>query len=411
MSRAQKMFLASADGHVGTMTTKYREYVDPQYRNEFDEYIKNHLHMWSPAKPTSMLPYKLHDRMRAHDSFHEGVGSPIVWDSSLRLKEYDRDGIVLEVLVPDDQNLNDPPWGSGLATSAVAKSKGENFGPEWQRRGATAYNRWLAEFCSADPKRLRGLTLLGTLDDVDWAVAELHRSAKAGLTTGVLLPLDYYLPLYHHPRYDPFWQACQDLDLTIAIHLSKGGPDWVADDLNTLATIWFKEATWYAQRPLWCLIFGGVFDRFPNLRVVFTEIGIDWVQPLLAELDVLHKNEGPLFTPFPDQYQTALTPSEYFKRNCYVTHSAVNFVLRTDLEGERFRSIPNMIWGADIGHGEGFWPSSMETLRPLVQGLPETDMRSFLGEGLGAAYPSTRGDFSSLVARIAPTAGDLGLVA
>jgi predicted TIM-barrel fold metal-dependent hydrolase len=411
MAQAKKMFLASADGHVGSMTAKYRDYIDPQYRENFDEYLKTHLWMWSPAKPTSMLPFALHDRMRRHDSFHEGVGSSIVWDPALRLREYDRDGIVLEVLVPDDQNLNDPPWGSGLATSAVAKSKGETYGPEWQRRGALAYNRWLAEFCAADPKRLRGLTLLGTLEDVDWAIAELRRAHKTGLQTGVLLPLDYYLPLYHHPRYDAFWAVCQELDLTIAIHLSKGGPDWVADDLNTLATIWFKEATWYAQRPLWCLIFGGVFDRFPKLRVVFTEIGIDWVNPLLTELDLLHENKGPLFTPFKDQYQLSMRPSEYFQRNCYVTHSAVNFVLREDLEGARFKSIPNMIWGADIGHGEGFWPSSLDVLRPLVNGLPESTMRPFLGEALHKAYPSTTGDYSQLVARIAPTAGDLGLVA
>ena len=186
------------------------------------------------------------------------------------------------MLNPDDQNSNDPPFGSGIANTALCA---EEFTPDLVRAGARSYNRWLADFCSADPKRLLGLTILGTLDDVNWCVEELHRAHAGGLTTGVLLPLDYYLPLYHHKRYDMLWEACIELNLTIQVHISKGNPVYHSDDPVTELMMATWEAKWYGQRPLWCLIFGGVFDRYPDLRVGFAEFGCDWVAPLLSKLD------------------------------------------------------------------------------------------------------------------------------
>lgn len=409
MSNGTKVLLASGDGHVGTQTKDYRPYVDPEFRDDFDEYLKKHQWMWSPAATeSSMLSPTLHDRMRVEQSYIEGVGTPITWDAKLRLQEYDKEGIVAEVLVPDDQSLNDPPWGSGLATGAVASSRGENYSPEWQRRGARAYNRWLADFCSTDPRRLHGCINLGTLEDVDWAVAEVRRCYEAGLRTAVMLPLHYYQPLYHHPRYDPFWRVCEELDLTVNIHLSKGGPDWAGDSLNTIQHIWFTEALWYCQRPFWCAAFGGIFDRFPKLRFVFSETGTNWVKPLLDQLDEMFLN--PDAVRFPNEYMPKYKPSEYWGQNCFLCLSATIFMQREDLATGMLEQVPNVIWGADTGHGEGFWPDARGLLKPLVENLPSKEIRRFLGEDLSRAYPAI-GDLRDLAQRVGPSAADLGLAA
>lgn len=411
MPADEKVFLCSADGHVGAPTERYREYVEARYHPAFDDYIAHHKWLWSPAHAESLLAPALHNRLREVEGFDPGRGTPIVWDPHYRLREYDKDGIAAEVLVPDDQNSNDPPWGSGLATAAVATSGHESYSPEWQRIGARAYNRWLAEFCSTDPKRLRGLTLLGTLDDVDWCIAELERAYRAGLTTGVLLPLEYYLPLYHHPRYDPLWAAIEEMDLTITSHVSKGGPDWVGDEPRVQSTIWSIESSWFAQRPLWCFIFGGVFERHPRLRVAVTELRAGWVVPLLAYLERYSQSSDPIFDNRPGaKVRLSLSATEYFERQCFVTHSARDLIKRDDLEGDSFDAIPNMLWGADVGHGEGFWPSGLADLRQLVTGLPEATMRGYLGEKIVQAYPIRRADYAGLIDRIAPTAGELGLV-
>lgn len=409
MNATDKVLLVSADGHVGAPTGDYKQYLEKRHFQAFDDYLARHQWLWSPARQETMLSPHLHDRMRTTETYQNGRGSPIVWDPAYRLEQYDRDGILAEVLVPDDQNSNDPPFGSGLATGAVAGSSNEHFPPEWQRIGARAYNRWLADFCSADPSRLLGLIILGSLDDIDWCVEEIKRAYASGLTTGVLLPLEYYLPLYHHPRYDPLWEVLQELDLSIVCHISKGGPQWVGNDPWVISRVWAIEARWFAQRPLWCMIVGGVFERFPRLRLVFTEFGTQWVPQTLELLDRYTVTDTSVMSDSTCTYPLTMTPSEYFKRQCYVAYSGL--VNRQDLEGARFDSVPNMLWGADIGHGEGTWPSGLDQLRTLVQGLPEKTMRRYLGEDMHRAFPVAKRDYSDLAQRIAPSAQQLGLVA
>jgi predicted TIM-barrel fold metal-dependent hydrolase len=408
MSLNEKVFLASADGHVGAPTEVYRDYVEARYHQAFDDYFAHHKWLWSPSHDESLLGPKLHEKFIGTEGFDLTRGHALAWDASLRLKVLDDDGIAVEVSFPDDQNSNDPPWGSGLATAAVAGTGHESYPAEWQRIGARAYNRWLVDFCSADPQRLRGVTILGTLDDVDWCINEIVRSHESGLRTGVLLPLHYDLPLYHHPRYEPLWSLLEELDLPLLCHVSKGGPDWLGNDPAVISCIWAMESAFYAHRPFWCLTFGGVFERHPGLRLVFTELGADWVAPLLERADLIGNVMGGLV---PNSDLTlSMDPSEYFRTNCFLTHSAMGMIQRSDLEGNAFAGVPNMLWGADHGHGEGFWPSGLENLHTLVRGLPEKEMRSYLGENISRAYPTiSKRDFADVIARIAPTAAELGL--
>ena len=415
-----KVCLPSGDGHAGAPTAVYREYLPKRLHSDFDEYFATHKWKWSPAHEESYFPPQFAKKFANTEGFDPSVGTPIAWDAALRLKEYDRAGIACEVLNPDDQNSNDPPFGSGIANTALCA---EEFTPDLVRAGARSYNRWLADFCSADPKRLLGLTILGTLDDVNWCVEELHRAHAGGLTTGVLLPLDYYLPLYHHKRYDMLWEACIELNLTIQVHISKGNPVYHSDDPVTELMMATWEAKWYGQRPLWCLIFGGVFDRYPDLRVGFAEFGCDWVAPLLSKLDGFTsavkgyrvQRDGP------NRVELNLTPTEYFKRQCFVAHSA--FQRRPEFEGDAFAEIPNMIWGADVGHAEGIWPAvgdptrDRDTLAPcedavkaLLGGLRYEDMRGYLTDNFFRAYPSTdRPALEAIAQRIGPTVEQLGL--
>ena len=287
MSLNEKVFLASADGHVGAPTEVYRDYVEARYHQAFDDYFAHHKWLWSPSHDESLLGPKLHEKFIGTEGFDLTRGHALAWDASLRLKVLDDDGIAVEVSFPDDQNSNDPPWGSGLATAAVAGTGHESYPAEWQRIGARAYNRWLVDFCSADPQRLRGVTILGTLDDVDWCINEIVRSYESGLRTGVLLPLHYDLPLYHHPRYEPLWSLLEELDLPLLCHVSKGGPDWLGNDPAVISCIWAMESAFYAHRPFWCLTFGGVFERHPapSTRVYRTRGRLGGTTPGASRFD------------------------------------------------------------------------------------------------------------------------------
>jgi predicted TIM-barrel fold metal-dependent hydrolase len=267
--------------------------------------------------------------------------------------------------------------------------------------GAIAYNRWLAEFCAAAPERFLGQILLGALDDVEGAVREIRRAHDSGLGAGIFLPLDYYLPLYHHARYEPLWSVCEELDLAVTVHASDGGPSWYGDGWRASA-VYLSEINFYAQRPLWCLIFGGVFDRHPQLRVVCTEQGQAWVAPLLARLDGIASSSMMKWT---EADPLAMRPSDYFHRHCTVGNSLMT---RDDVEQRDLVGLDVLAWGSDFPHLEGAWPRTRAALRALMAGLPASEIRLILGDNLARAYRVDRARLLPIVEQIGPTLDELG---
>lgn len=421
MQPEERVLMASADGHVGAPTMVYKDYLEKRLHGTFDDYYERHLWRWSPAHEESYFPHGYHDKFEGSEGFDPAVGTAVTWDPSLRLKAYDQVGIACEVLNPDDQSSNDPPFGSGLATAAV---DGQEYPPELVRAGARSYNRWLADFCSTNNERLLGLTILGTLNDPVWCVDEIERAYNSGLKTGILLPLEYYEPLYHHPRYDIIWQTCVDLNLSVEVHVSKGTPGWLGNDPFVERFMWGFEVFWYGQRPAWCMIMGGVLEKFPDLKVNFTELGVDWVNPLLSRLDKnLFSEDNIKMNDWHNERRSINysleKPSDYFTRQCSVVHSA--YQLHDELTGDLYGKIPNLVWGGDVGHGEGLWPTEdfaegrkgmagVDATAALIRGLPESEALAYLRDNFFKFYPSVDRKRQQAVAdEIGPTAAQLGI--
>ena len=144
------------------------------------------------------------------------------------LKELDEDGVVAEVLFPDDQNLNTPPWLAGIAPQGLDRA----YLPSLRLAGARAYNRWLAEFCGAASERLIGMIALGSLDDVDAADQGGTACGRGrGLEQGHPLAARL-LPAAVSPRgcYEPLWSICEELELVVTVHGSDGDPTGTGKD-------------------------------------------------------------------------------------------------------------------------------------------------------------------------------------
>lgn len=427
----ERLCLTSADGHVGAPVELYRDYVDPHLRGEFDSYLELHISRWAALKETSYWPREMAEKFRQGAGFVPTHGTSITWDANLRLKAMNESRVACEVLFPDDQSNNDPPWGSGLANAKI-DGKGA-YPPEYVRAGARAYNRWLADFCSTDPRRLLGLTILGTLDDVVWCCEEVRRAYDSGLRTGVMLALEYYLPRYHHPRYDILWETLSELDLPVVVHIGRGMPDYLGEDPRVQFSF-FHESQFYTERPVWSLILGGILERFPKLRMVITEIGVTWLPPLLAHMDESFKTWPEIQAPR-DPAKTvelSMLPSEYWRRQCFVTHSTNQ--RREEFEGSAFASVPNMMFGADIGHMEGWWPvlglpdpapnykpdyfiplpqatAPSEAYSAIWSGLPASTMLPYLQDNFFRAFTNVdRPPLEIIAAEICPTTAELGLI-
>jgi predicted TIM-barrel fold metal-dependent hydrolase len=148
------------------------------------------------------------------------------------------------------------------------------------------------------------------------------------------------------------------------------------------------ELPWFAHRAVWHLIFGGVLERHPHLRVALTEQGLAWIPRGLETLDWFHRR---MTLPNAAEAQffgavaagMSLTPTEYFHRNFWVGASFLRpseSPLRHDVGVER------IMWGADYPHSEGSWPYTTEALRAAFAGLPEEEVRPMVETNAAAFY-------------------------
>ena len=102
--------------------------------------------------------------------------------------------------------------------------------------------------------------------DVDAAVTEIHEAADRGLR-GVMIPTRWFdSPAYHEPVYEPVWAAVAERGLVLHTHSGAGPADY---ELGPgFMAIYATEAYWWAARPLWVLLWAGVFVLARNLWVV-----------------------------------------------------------------------------------------------------------------------------------------------
>ena len=141
-------------------------------------------------------------------------------------------------------------------------------------------NRWLVDFCAAYPERRAGIGQI-FLNDVDDAMDDVRWIKEHGLRGGILLPnippdVKWVAPLYD-PVYDPLWELCEELEIPVNAHGGTGSPDYGTSP--TAALLQISETAFYSQRPFVQFILSGVFERFPQLEFVMTEMGCAWIPP------------------------------------------------------------------------------------------------------------------------------------
>ena len=381
-----RYLMISSDGHAGLPPGRYRDYLDPRYRDAFDT-----------ALPIQMEQTRLAEEKFLVKEFNEnwrrGIEKDLTgaWDSDQRIAVCDADGVTAEVLFPDGiTEMNAPPFGAGLGL------KTRDVDPELQWAGARAHNRWLAEFCSQAPERRIGIAVVPAVYDVEAAVAETQRAREAGLR-GILIPAmwgDY--PAYHHPRYDPLWSACQDLQMVVHTH-SGPAPDF--EDLPGMMGIYLTEFVFWATRPLWVLIFGGVFERFPRLKFAVTEVSEFHLPAILELMEVRASRKHTSGKLGNFRSHLTLEPSGYFERNCWIGASLLDPL---GVSRRHQLGVDKLMWGTDYPHPEGLWPQTRERLEENFKGLPETELEAIFGMNAVNCYGLDPAALAPIAARIGP---------
>jgi predicted TIM-barrel fold metal-dependent hydrolase len=285
------------------------------------------------------------------------------YDPDQHLKDMQIDGVAGEVLYPSQGlfyfKVTDTPL-----MSAIFR----------------AYNDWLAEFCSTDPARLKGIAMIN-LDDVQDGIKELERTAKMGFAGAMITEYPFEDRRYDQPEYEPFWAAAQALDMPISLHTAtrrqgkiRGAGERTLRDASSRATKVFYPATSMCD-----MIFSGVFERYPNLKLAIVEFELAWVPHLLSTMDYTYRerHEEALY-----RFKDCMRPSDFFHRNVLLSFQEDDIGIRLrDVIG-----VDNIMWGSDYPHSESTFPQSRKILAQLLAGVPEDEQAKIVGGNTARLY-------------------------
>lgn len=281
------------------------------------------------------------------------------WNPSYRIADQEIDGICAEIIYPT----------VGMLLCAHADGA-------YKRACFDAYNLWLQEFCSEIPERAFGLGQIA-ITTVNEAIEDLKRIKSQG-HVGVMMPsqpcTDYD---YDDKRFDPLWEAAVDLDLPLSFHILTGKGDNLYGPRGPMIN-GFLSIIRSCQDVMGMFIFGGVFDRFPDLKLVCAEADAGWVAHYMYRLD--HAYEYHRFWMKAPPLEKK--PSEYFKENISVTFQDDHVAFLT----KDLVNIKGLMWATDFPHSDSTWPRSQEVLDSQASHLTDEERNLICRENVISLY-------------------------
>ena len=371
--------LVSSDSHVTEPPHCYSKFIDPAYRDRAPRMIHDPergscfaLDGMKAVVPMSVIssagldPKEMQQNGRRFDDLHRGG-----WDGKARLADQDRDGVAAEVIYP-----------------SVGMVLCNHPDPDYQRACMWAYNRWLSEeFCAAAPQRLIGLgqTPVRTVAE---AIDDFQRIKEMGFK-GVMLPGIPATPVdYDDPSFDPLWRTAVELDLPISFHIattrSDAGRGIIAHgtghDRETRGHLFnrINALVKTLQDLIGMFIWGGVFERHPNLKLVIVEADAGWAPHFAYRMDHNYKRHR-FWAKVPEM---AKLPSDYFRENVYLT-------FQDDWTAFRVTAMVNprrLLWANDFPHSDSTWPWSRELLAGQTADLNDDEKRWILRDNTAELY-------------------------
>ena len=276
-----------------------------------------------------------------------------------RLKDMDADGIHAQLLYP-----------------SVCEEGARMFGDDraLQLACVRAYNEWQLEFCAGGKGRLFGHAVMpatGVADclaELDWALERGYR--------GVLVSTFPSGRVEPSRDDDPFWVRIEEAGVPVALHIGSFHPDGPAAQRRFEPEIVLPRASISKSGantvPLVArMLFSGMFERFPRLRVLLVEANIGWIPAMLEQTDDMFLRYR-WFTETTGALPTM--PSRAFHRNVWAT-----FMIDTvGMELRHRLNLEHLMWSTDYPHTGTDWPNSRMTIERVFQGVPTDEVRAML---------------------------------
>jgi predicted TIM-barrel fold metal-dependent hydrolase len=383
-----KTAIISVDGHVKASRAGYRDYIEKKHLEAYDESVR--------AAEEEGIPDA--------GNLNPEYGFEAQWDSKARSETLEGQGVVAEVLFPNGQPFQVNRF----------EDVGRAANHELEAAGRRAYNRWLTDFCAEAPGRRAGQAVV-SFADIDQAVKDVAWAKDQGLG-GIMMPaLTPGGTNFFDPVLDPIWAAIEEVGLPISQHGGAGLPGYSAPGFAMILTVSIENG-FYSARSLWQMIAGGVFDRFPALRIAFVETQLMFLVPAIAHLDMTlgMGDDWMAFARFMERERSvAKQASDYFGVNCFVGVSPfdarqlpIDQLVGKDADHQPLPGFhigtDAAMFGVDYPHFESMVPRTADKVASLVTNpsVSETDAQKVLFENAADFYGFDRAVLQPHVERV-----------
>jgi len=373
--------LISADSHVNPRTEMWAEYLAPEFRDraprvesdetaDYEVFEGRRKPIANLASAAGRRPEEYSAAIRRFDEVRPGG-----WDPAARLEDQDIDGVEAEVLF-----------------GAVGNAPLASEDPRLARASFTAYNHWLADFCSHDPNRLIGLAGI-PCDSPDDAIDEVRDAASRGLR-GAVIAHNPGVGEWHDDQWEPFWRAVLDEGWPAHLHVSSGvrrsqgsvaAPNAVNPDgtprgdlfMNSLVASKLESAL-----SLGSFVLGGVLARYPDLKIVSVEAQIGWVPFWKYYIDHVYEKHR-----WWTKFSLDEVPSYYADRQVF-------FTFMEDPPGIELAhrcNVNRIMWSSDYPHSETTYPHSRKIAEDILSHLPAEHFKRVVRDNCAELYGLSAG--------------------
>lgn len=360
-----------SDLHVMEPPDLWQRYIEPAYADRAPIGLTRHLRDLGIKVEGKILPKPRETAGPAFARLRDEIirekydgADARNFDPVSQVWAMDKEGVDVAVLYPS----------RGLFVLAV-----DGMEPALAAAIARAYNNWLREFCQAAPDRMYGAALVAP-HDVASAVEEARRAVlKLGFKGIVMRPNHVNGRQWSDPYYDPLWEECQRLGIPVGFHeagrvyLPQPALEQFIPSFSMFNTLSFPMANMLACADM---IYGGVMERFPGLKVAFLEGNCSWLPWLLWRMGEYMERVGKAEYP-----ELKLKPIEYFQRQCY---GAIECDEITAKYLPEFGLEDNVVFSTDYPHLDVKYPRAVETFLTLP--LSEETKRKYLWDNCARLY-------------------------
>jgi predicted TIM-barrel fold metal-dependent hydrolase len=296
------------------------------------------------------------------------------YDMTARLDVLDAQGIHAQIIYPNV---------AGFGNQNFLKVEDDDL----RLRCATVYNDAMVEIQRDTGERILPMALMPWWN-IDHCVEEVTRSADLGLRGIVMCsdPDSIGMPDLGSKEWLPFWEVCNDREVPVNFHIGAsetsfnmfGRASWPSMGINRKLALGSTSLFMENARVLGNLIYSGVLDRFPKLKIVSVESGVGWIPFLLETLDYEWQETGSQA-----EQKLSMKPSDFFRRQIY----GCFWFERTGPQDlvERIGE-DNLLFETDFPHPTCLYPAVQDHLVDVTAAWSESRRRKILQDNAAALY-------------------------